>query len=390
MKTELIIQPENEMAREIRDLLDLMTGPMNRAYLISAFANRSAIRYLAPNIRRALKNGADVQFLVGIDMASTSAEAIRAISAFGTTAHILHNSSSGHTFHPKVFLFELGPSKAVLIVGSNNLTTGGLYTNYEAATKTTFDLPQDANDYLAVQNALDRYINPSGPTVQVLTDQLVSILVQRGEVPTEKQMRRIRQRVRSATKRLAANRPATPFGAERTRSAPKLPKPTRKTTSKKTIITRQTIFQQPTRGQQVWEKRKLDASSVQRQSGNVTGGLRLTQAGWTANGHVIDHTRYFRYDVFGGLSWQPWKTKKPVSEAAMGKFRVILLGVDYGVKELRVSHKPSGEAGQRNYTTQLHWGELAGTVQGLNLVGRTLKLFAPASSADGTFTVEVT
>jgi hypothetical protein len=41
-----------------------------------------------------------------------------------------------------------------------------------------------------------------------------------------------------------------------------------------------------------------------------------------------------------------------------------------------ISHKPSGESGQHNYTTILHWGDLAEIVQELNLVGKTFSLYS--------------
>lgn len=54
-----------------------------------------------------------------------------------------------------------------------------------------------------------------------------------------------------------------------------------------------------------------------------------------------------------------------------------------------ISHKPSGEAGQHNYTTILHWSGLAETIRQLNLVGKTFNLYAPKDNRTGVFTIEV-
>ena len=54
-----------------------------------------------------------------------------------------------------------------------------------------------------------------------------------------------------------------------------------------------------------------------------------------------------------------------------------------------ISHKPSGEAGQHNYTTILHWGDLAETIRQLNLVGKTFKLYSPPEGQAEPFLVEV-
>jgi hypothetical protein len=91
--------------------------------------------------------------------------------------------------------------------------------------------------------------------------------------------------------------------------------------------------------------------------------------------NFIDQTTYFRNNVFGHLPWSAWKTK-PYSEKTEATFDVYLLGKSYGVHELLVSHKPSGESGQHNYTTILHWGDLAETIRELNLAGKTFSLYS--------------
>jgi hypothetical protein len=148
------------------------------------------------------------------------------------------------------------------------------------------------------------------------------------------------------------------------------------------------ISNQPNVGNLLWQKTRLPASDVQRQIGNVTGGLRLTKAGWEVGGNLIDQTTYFRNDIFGHLVWSAWKTK-PYSEKAQTKFDVYLLGQSYGIHELMISHKPSGEAGQHNYTTILHWGDLAETIRELNLVGKTFKLYSPSKDQIEPFIITV-
>ena len=138
----------------------------------------------------------------------------------------------------------------------------------------------------------------------------------------------------------------------------------------------------------LWQKTNLPASDVQRQTGNVTGGLRLVQAKWKVSGILIDQTIYFRNEVFGHLIWSVWKTK-PLSEKAETSFDVYLLGESYGVHKLMMSHKPSGEAGQHNYTTILHWGDLAETIRELNLVGKTFNLYSPPLGQTEPFIIEV-
>jgi hypothetical protein len=71
-------------------------------------------------------------------------------------------------------------------------------------------------------------------------------------------------------------------------------------------------------------------------------------------------------------------------------FHVQILGTDYGLHELSISHKPSGEAGQGNYTTMLHWKDLGEIVRDMNLIGKTFKLYAPPHGQTEPFFIEIT
>jgi len=105
----------------------------------------------------------------------------------------------------------------------------------------------------------------------------------------------------------------------------------------------------------LWEK-VMTKTDAQRQNGNQTGDLRLTKANFLDEGNLIDHTRYFRYDIFKLQNWEI-VDKDSMKEKCEVKF---IISVDNGRFEgktrLTVAHKPKGEAGQRNYTTGIRWG----------------------------------
>jgi hypothetical protein len=143
------------------------------------------------------------------------------------------------------------------------------------------------------------------------------------------------------------------------------------------------------RGLLVWRK-SLSASDVQRQRGNATGGVRLAQARFRDpdTGLVIDQTAYFRNKVFGAQKWSAGG-KHPVREDCQVKMRVLIEGTDFGARSMRVTHKPSGEAGQGNYTSMLHWGDLGDEVKKRDLRGKRLSLYAPQVGV-GPFYLEIT
>lgn len=115
----------------------------------------------------------------------------------------------------------------------------------------------------------------------------------------------------------------------------------------------------------LWSKPKLPRGDLQLlNSCNASGVLRLTQAG-----HKIDWKTYFRTFVFGGLAWKSESGK----EVARANFKIVLNGKDSGVHNLKISHKPSWESNQSNYTTALHWGDFD-EIRDWKLFSKTLTL----------------
>lgn len=129
-------------------------------------------------------------------------------------------------------------------------------------------------------------------------------------------------------------------------------------------------------GPLLWRKPSLSATDAQRQTGHRTGSMRLTQAGWKIDGTVIDQTAYFREDVFGDLDWGVG-SEDPYREDARAMFNITVRGRSLGTHELRITHKPSGEAGQGNYTTSLHWEEVSELIRELDVEGDRFELYGP-------------
>jgi len=223
MKIDIVLQPSNAIMGEIiKDLLSSENPFYDTVWLVSAFANAKAVQRIAPNILEAKARGVDINIVVGFDVKSTSAEALKLIDSLKVNSILVHNARSGHTFHPKIYLFEATGVRADLFIGSNNLTDGGLYTNYEASTRITYEFPSDYEQYSQIFSLLDVYINPKGSTAQILTSDLIEILVERGDLATEKEIRRIQNVTLKSNGR--TDIPKSPFGVEKIRRPPALSK----------------------------------------------------------------------------------------------------------------------------------------------------------------------
>jgi len=132
----------------------------------------------------------------------------------------------------------------------------------------------------------------------------------------------------------------------------------------------------------------LSKTDAQRQNGNQTGDIRLTQAGFISGGKVIDQTRYFREDVFGDCEWeqavkvQGLKRDYTFREKSHANFRIGIEGGREWNLILEIAHKPSGEAKQGNYTTGIRWGPVMMSFLELEMdvTGFRLELFKLGSN----------
>jgi HKD family nuclease len=123
----------------------LGSGKWTTFRAVVAFAKDSGVRYLAKPLHDFLAAQGNNAFItVGLDLDGTSLEGLQGLwrTLNGRGELLVFKEGQGgpsRTFHPKVFLFE-SVSHALAIVGSANLTQGGLFMNHEAAVAVTLDL----------------------------------------------------------------------------------------------------------------------------------------------------------------------------------------------------------------------------------------------------------
>lgn len=144
---KLIVQPYGE---KLGNLLteDLCSGKYRSFIFSVAYAKISGVDALYDPIQTFCAAGGTVSATIGIDQKNTSYEALRAVLGFADPLFIFHNRSMSSTFHPKVYILA-GEKHGKIYVGSNNLTNGGLYSNYEVASCEEFDLgvPESAETF---------------------------------------------------------------------------------------------------------------------------------------------------------------------------------------------------------------------------------------------------
>ena len=111
--------------QEVQTRFELLNG-----VIVVAWARRSGVGLLHSALGESLRN---VDVIVGMASGGTSAEALSHLRSMARRVFVYHKHHL-QTFHPKVYLLDDGenpPSDALLLVGSSNLTGGGLYQNIE-------------------------------------------------------------------------------------------------------------------------------------------------------------------------------------------------------------------------------------------------------------------
>lgn len=407
MNISALFQPEKQLGSEIDRLLsEDVVYP--RIVFVSAFVALRTILRLRERLLAQMEAGAYLRFTIGIDLGGTSREVLEELLRWNCETFVFHNAIPRATFHPKIYLFE-SATTATLFVGSNNFTDGGFYTNYEAATRCDFELPADADEYKRLLEPLTPLIEPQGVIVRRLDLCLIQTLVDRGELPSEAEARQRQRDQAQARRRGSASVPANPFAPVPVPLPPLLskvlrkeePEPEERQPPAQTEEAQPKPAQPDEQPQQpvsprpagvlVWRKTLPPSDALQVNPGtHHVGGVRLTQAQFeNPPGQRIDQTTYFR-QIFADYQWERESGGRRDQEHTFVPIRIVIRGHDYGVRNFEISHKPSGEAGQANYTTILRWGrEFNPTILTENLTGTVLSLYETAEP-DADFLIEIT
>lgn len=113
----------------------IIDGAMDISIVV-AFLKMSGLKLLLISIMKALESGATIKFYVGLDFYQTEPEALKALSRLSKQHNKLQLftcEKKNTTFHPKIYFAKRSEGFAA-IIGSANLTSGGLNDNIELST----------------------------------------------------------------------------------------------------------------------------------------------------------------------------------------------------------------------------------------------------------------
>lgn len=396
MVVSFVAQPFAD-GRDLRDFLDALAGDaaINELDVVVAWAKRSGLRRVRTQLEAVRDRPGTTRLIVGIDEGGATRQGLELAREIFSSVHVFHDNS-WRTFHPKIYL-AVGGDRARLLVGSNNLTAGGVFFNYEAALECVLTLPADQGLVDEVRDHIDRLYADAEvckPLDAALLDELINNpryrvrdedasktagqAVAEGELPEDVDLE----------PDAPEPAPESVFGksAEAKRGDPQ---PTSSVAKKaapvKAAATKTGGPGAPAPGVAKRWFKKLSASDARHPpsaTSHVTGVLRLVQAG-----HPINQTDYFRADFFADRPWTGTTRPRGLFEETTVPFHVVVSGVDYGIRTLRVDHAPWREAAQGNHTTVLHWDDVAAILDATDHTGHHVIL---ERLTDGSFRLEIT
>lgn len=379
-KKEFILQgfTSSTHADALRSLFTILD--IQRVILSVAFVSESGVQQIEKEL---IMNAKHVTVFAGIRNEITSYQGLVRLNAIGGKLFTVDTGCRTIIFHPKLY-FVRGHSQAKLIIGSANLTLGGLNNNIEAGMLLDFDLT-DASDK-SVVDEIETLIDAlpkeySEHVVQVSSAEILDKMLACGRltdemaIPPPRPATSVKGSGESDTvPRIKLKVVALRRAIEKAKAVSKTQKPTVEAKSRAPSFA-PTPLMIGIELELVWESKPLTRRDLTIPVGkktNKTGSVNLDKGLLPID---VDHRHYFRDNVFPHLTWA---VRSITVDEAFAKFQLILKGISYGEFDLAIRHTNSTASKsykQRNAMTRLSWGPIGVYVARPDLINRTLALY---------------
>lgn len=367
----------------------------NKFFCLSAFTSKAGVAFLEECINSSKIRKESVSVIVGIDQEGTSKDALIKLNSVGLNSYIFYQKEPP-IFHPKIYLFE-GDNNSALIIGSSNLTAQGLFTNVESSLLIEFEnSDKDGSKLISeLKNYYSALFNFSDSNLFRLSETVIETFVSMGVVPSQNVWK---QRYHKSNSDESTHNENCGLEIPR-RFTAKVPKVLNNRTCKDDVLSdvvdetdglsHELSFIEHNGFKLLWNSHELTQRDLNIPTGsntNPTGSMLFKKADYE-----IDQRHYFKEVIFSDLTWTP-DPKPSLSHLlrAECKFRVIILGLDYGTYNLKLSHNSKTDTPtyrQNNAMTQIHWGDIKTLVANNNLLGK--KFYLLKDSRDNSYVIEI-
>jgi HKD family nuclease len=185
----LLFGPKKPALEWLRDVKRAIV--IERGRIIVAWARLNGVGLLLDTLGPDLKK---VQVIVGMAGSATSAEALAHLRRACQRVFLFHKHHL-QTFHPKVYCFDDGgdpPDAAMLLVGSSNVTGGGLFSNFEANIGLRLSPGSSDTDALTFRSMVDAFddLVAAAFCEEITTDERIRELLEDRYLSTEARLKR--------------------------------------------------------------------------------------------------------------------------------------------------------------------------------------------------------
>ncbi|MCS2775382.1 phospholipase D family protein [Bacteroides fragilis] len=358
---------------------------------ISAFASAAVVELLSEYLLDSKME--HINLIVGIDQEGTSKDALEEILKLNVNSYIFYQKESP-IFHPKIYLFE-SDIKTVLIVGSSNLTTNGLFSNIESSILIEFNNTDEQGKALIhdLKKHYETLFDFSDSNLFKLTPEVIQAFVDKGIVPEKTNWKtKYRKTIEKETELQDSLEVPT-------REIVKLPKEFKRIKAhREKVITDvieetcvdidSTVDLDPL--SLVWTSKELSRRDL-----NIPNSVNTHSTGsmFFSKGNTpdIDQKHYFRDVVFCNLKWQK-DSKQSHLERAKALFHIYTLGQGPYTFKLSLTHNTNTTSKaylQNNSMTWISWGPAKKYVAKEELLDCIAKLYAdPENNAEFTLIIE--
>lgn len=139
-----------------------LTEPFDEFTIFSAFAKNSGVLRLKPSLVNFHTRGGIINAFIGIDLDGTSYEALLNLFSLCDNLYVIHSENPHSTYHSKIYMLR-NTNSAWCAIGSNNLTGGGLWTNFESCSIQEFDLNNPNEEINSIDAIIAQYSDPAYP-----------------------------------------------------------------------------------------------------------------------------------------------------------------------------------------------------------------------------------
>jgi len=209
--------------------------------IMVAYAKLSGVYRLLPYLEKFHKNGGNIRCVVGIDQQNTTYDALLQLLKITDEISVFHSESVSQTFHIKCY-WLFGDSKCWYAIGSNNLTAGGLFSNYELSSSSVLLGNEALKTNNVLENIYSTYTSAESVCCHKLDLEFLDKLISDGYVVKEIQQRKTLVEISKQNR--STERKNRLFGNE-VFPAPALPEQYRKNKTKKPKTKSENVKKKP-------------------------------------------------------------------------------------------------------------------------------------------------